>query len=82
MSYLVANPEDRFSHDVAQMTVKLACSNFTTLFVLQKMALENSVDPHEPQQDKTNKVTMRQAKTQIKLGDAQSDQSLRFELNG
>ena len=37
---------------------------------------------HEPRPDKTNKVTVRPAKTQISLGIAQSDQSLRRALNG
>ena len=37
---------------------------------------------NEPRPDKTNKVTVRPAKTQISLGIAQSDQSLRCALNG
>ena len=34
-------------------------------------------DTNEPTHDKTNKMTVRPAKTRISLGDAQSDQSLR-----
>ena len=36
---------------------------------------------NEPPHDKTNKMTVRPAKTQIRLADAQSDQSLRCALN-
>ena len=37
---------------------------------------------NEPSHDKTNKVTVRPAKTQIGPASAQSDQSLRCALNG
>ena len=37
---------------------------------------------HEPRHDKTNKVTVRPAKTQISLGIGPSDQSLGCALNG
>ena len=36
----------------------------------------------EPPHDKTNKMTVHPAKTQISLGIAQSDQSLHCALNG
>ena len=39
--------------------------------------------PFEPPRDKTNKVSVRPAKTEISLGiHAQSDQSFRCALNG
>ena len=37
---------------------------------------------NEPRHDKTKKVTVRPAKTQISLASAQSDQSPRCALNG
>ena len=36
----------------------------------------------EPRHDKTNKISVRQAKTQISMASAQSDQSLRLRLMG
>ena len=42
--------------------------------------MDNNIGLHEPQHVKTNKMSVRLAKTQIRLGirpDAQSDQSLR-----
>ena len=70
MSTLVANPEDRFSRDVAHIFVDAG-------FVFTKIYLSKMRDPfgmallrmaYEPQHDKTNKVTVHPAKTQMSLG--------------
>ena len=70
MSTLVANPEDRFSRYVAHIFVDAG-------FVFTKIYLSKMRDPfgmallrmaYEPQHDKTNKVTVRPAKTQMSLG--------------
>ena len=56
VSYLVANPEDRFSRDEAHMIYVFRHRyGFIVGFVMS-------------QYDKTNKVTVRPAKTQISLG--------------
>ena len=54
MSYLVANSEDRVSHDEAH--------------ILQSHFKRLCYFTIEPRHDKTNKVTVRLAKTQISLG--------------
>ena len=54
MSYLVANPEDRFSCDVAHFTVLNDVHN-------------EALGTYEPRHDKTNKMSVRPAKTQISL---------------
>ena len=45
--------------------------------------LDNYVQrTYEPRHDKTNKMSVRPAKTQISWTSAQSDPSLRYALNG
>ena len=65
MSYMVKNPEDRFSRDEAHMVPYIAHAYyykaFTDLSSLMRKIFEL---PH----DKTNKMTVRLAKTQISLG--------------
>ena len=83
MSYLVANPEDRFSRDEAYLGVRQDVKkkkkdeqNRTTVITTaepQSLLSHHSHDTKrknnfEPRHDGTNKMAVRPAKTQISLG--------------
>ena len=60
---MVENPEDRFSRDEAHL---YSCDVFNVAVFAVVLFFVNL--PYEPRHDKTNKVTVRPAKTQISLG--------------
>ena len=56
MSHLVGNPEDRFSHDAAQMIMHCMKSVLITMGV-GKVLLNDNI--YEPSHEKTNNLPMR-----------------------
>ena len=68
-SYLVGNPADKFSHDVAQMVMAsprgLSAEHWLWMYVISNPSC-NIIN--EPWHDKTNKMSVCLAKTQISLG--------------
>ena len=61
---------------------KLHSENFLEIFCMLMCLHLKPCVANEPPHDKTNKMTVRPAKTQVSLDIAQSDQSLRCALNG
>ena len=85
MSQIVYNNNDQHAKEIKFLSLELCCSSIIKSAVRLfsgKHIFYLGLGPFEPSRDKTNKVSVRPAKTQISLGIAQSDQNLRCALNG
>ena len=76
---VLSEPGLLFTYNIAGFGVP---KTYSLIWVLCDWDIKAKQTICEPRHDKTNKVTVRLAKTQISLASAQSDQSLHCALNG